>query len=329
MSTQNRRVAAYLPKSIDDRLKAFIAERNLKGDSQALIIILSEYFEVSREVAHISSSDLEHLKSDLLSKLSSKLLNMKAELKSELLGELRSDLYQNPTSSSSVDNSSESPSISLGNSLNGTISELPSESVEESQVSDVEPVEMGKTDDQAESRQHVMLPAVELARRLNVGGSTISVRKGESTEKFAKWSCNKDPDGITWAFVPELNGFQPVGNVPPEILEGLLSEPLEGLTTGELSKRLGVAPSTLSHRKKEKTSQELTDWIRKRDPDGVGWIFLPGANRFSPEDKSDGEPKVTLQGELLGEPSDELNSSTSLNQVNPLAPEGSERSEEG
>ncbi|MEX0272709.1 hypothetical protein AB3R30_26760, partial [Leptolyngbyaceae cyanobacterium UHCC 1019] len=51
MPTENRRVATYLPKELDDRLKAFITERSLKGDSPALIVILSEYFQVDILVA--------------------------------------------------------------------------------------------------------------------------------------------------------------------------------------------------------------------------------------------------------------------------------------
>lgn len=110
MPTENRRVATYLPKELDDRLKAFIAERNLKGDSPALIVILSEFFGVSQEVAHQGSSDLiqriealenrfSELKSELLSELDSKLLNSigsieraKDEVEARLLSELKSEL---------------------------------------------------------------------------------------------------------------------------------------------------------------------------------------------------------------------------------------------
>ena len=58
MPTENRRVATYLPKHIDDRLEAFKTERGLKGDSPALIAILEDFFEVSCEVAHIGSIPL-------------------------------------------------------------------------------------------------------------------------------------------------------------------------------------------------------------------------------------------------------------------------------
>lgn len=43
MPTENRRIATYLPKQVDERLEAFKAERSIKGDSQALIVILSEF----------------------------------------------------------------------------------------------------------------------------------------------------------------------------------------------------------------------------------------------------------------------------------------------
>ncbi len=52
MPTQNRRVAAYLPEELSDRLEVFKAERGLKADSSALIAILSEYFRLDRRAAH-------------------------------------------------------------------------------------------------------------------------------------------------------------------------------------------------------------------------------------------------------------------------------------
>lgn len=73
MSTQNRRVATYLPKEIDDRLKTFILERGLKGDSSALIVILSEYFGVSYQVAQkvdYSSFVTQEQFNDLTAKIS-------------------------------------------------------------------------------------------------------------------------------------------------------------------------------------------------------------------------------------------------------------------
>ena len=129
MATENRRVAAYLPEEIDEQLKAFkvargfatqegLAEKQSQADSQALVIILSEFFGVSQNVTHQSNSNLElridsineslsELKSELLAYKTSvderlKVLEARlpsihevsAEVKSELLSELKSELYK-------------------------------------------------------------------------------------------------------------------------------------------------------------------------------------------------------------------------------------------
>jgi len=57
MPTKKPRVAAYLPDTLYRKFKQF-AEENKIGDSQALILVLSNYFEVTQEVAHFSSPDL-------------------------------------------------------------------------------------------------------------------------------------------------------------------------------------------------------------------------------------------------------------------------------
>jgi hypothetical protein len=82
MPTQNRRVATYLPPHIDEPFKSFKSERDISGDSEALIAILSEYLQVNQEVAYPSSSNLLQRIEAIEGKLGS--------LKSELLSELES-----------------------------------------------------------------------------------------------------------------------------------------------------------------------------------------------------------------------------------------------
>lgn len=84
MPTQNRRVATYLPPHIDDPFKDFKSKRDIKGDSEALIAILSEYFQVSQEIAYSSSSNLLQRIEAIEERLSS--------LKSELISELKNGL---------------------------------------------------------------------------------------------------------------------------------------------------------------------------------------------------------------------------------------------
>jgi hypothetical protein len=80
MPTSKNRIAAYLPSEIDEKFQAFKQERGV-GDSQALILILTEFLAVSRD----SSLDVEALKGELRSELLSELDFRFSELKGELL----------------------------------------------------------------------------------------------------------------------------------------------------------------------------------------------------------------------------------------------------
>ncbi len=48
----------------------------------------------------------------------------------------------------------------------------------------------------------------ELAKRLQVHASTVYKRKADSD--FARWSCNRDPDGTSWRYLAERKVFVPV-----------------------------------------------------------------------------------------------------------------------
>jgi hypothetical protein len=96
MPTDNRRIATYIPKEIDDRFQAFRQEKGV-SESKALILLMSEYFGVSQQVAYSSDSplakqieELSSLVSELKSELSTKIGEERiSELKSELLSELK------------------------------------------------------------------------------------------------------------------------------------------------------------------------------------------------------------------------------------------------
>jgi hypothetical protein len=91
MPTAKHRIAAYLPPEIDEKFQAFKRERGV-GDSQALILILNEFLEVSHEVSHSISLDIEVLRSELRSELLGELDTRFDRLKSELLSDSNSEL---------------------------------------------------------------------------------------------------------------------------------------------------------------------------------------------------------------------------------------------
>jgi hypothetical protein len=84
MSTVKHRIAAYLPSDVDEKFQAFKQERGV-GDSQALILILTEFLGVSQEMSHSNSLDIDALKSELLSELELRFSELKSELSSKPL----------------------------------------------------------------------------------------------------------------------------------------------------------------------------------------------------------------------------------------------------
>jgi hypothetical protein len=92
MPTKNQRVATYLPEAVYERLQAFKSERELQGDSQALITILSEFLGVSQQVAHTVDYSAKYVTVEQFNELVSKLKDERpalSESSSELLSKLQ------------------------------------------------------------------------------------------------------------------------------------------------------------------------------------------------------------------------------------------------
>jgi DNA-binding transcriptional regulator YiaG len=202
MPTQNRRVAAYLPKEIDDRLKTFISERNLKGDSPALIAILSEYFGVS----YLGTQKVDY--SSFVSQEQFQELSIKV---AELFA-----ITAN-TSKGSDQKFEDNVLVERIQHLENRLSKLES-------VTDKE----------------ITLSNGELAKRLGIDGSTLSHwkstgKKGKSPDELLKATREKDPDGIGWSVVPETGKFRPERELPSgslDVLQGdLLSNPTSELSS--------------------------------------------------------------------------------------------------
>lgn len=190
MPTENRRVATYLPKELDDRLKAFITERNLKGDSPALIVILSEYFQVDTLVAQK--------------------VDYSGFVKTEQFEELAAKVSELATA---VERSN-SPSTLLSN-LPEKMRQL-AERLDKIETTRVQPLP---------SRAETLSNG-ELAKRLNMDGSTLShwkssdPKRGKSPDELLQATRAKDPDGIGWIHISEIMRFKPERDLP----SGLLSE---------------------------------------------------------------------------------------------------------
>jgi hypothetical protein len=236
MPTENRRVATYLPKELDDRLKAFITERNLKGDSPALITILSEFFDVSYSVAHqVDYSGFVKAEQfdDLVSKVSE--LSKSFEKSKEsgatnlLLGKLqrlesRIESLENVTSPSQMDllkfaDSSlpsnlpgELPRVEQSSSPFKLLRELVNKTEDKLQI-------VGDSNSQSNSLGELKqvqdisstlepLTGTELALRFGVHEKLPTNKRNllKSEQGFAEWTREQDPEGIGWRYDSEAKG---------------------------------------------------------------------------------------------------------------------------
>lgn len=171
MSTKKRRIATYIPTEIEDKFQAFKEDRQV-GDSQALILILTEFLGVSQKVAH-SSDSLEQIKSELLS-----------ELKSELLREV--SLIEKRLSKKTDEPESEPPKKS---------SPKIADKVPNQKELNIAVVEAAGSSDFHKKG----LTGAALARRLKCDDGDLSkIARSKTKEEFADWSKKRDSEGITW-----------------------------------------------------------------------------------------------------------------------------------
>ncbi len=207
MATQNRRIAAYLPPEIDQKLKAFKIDAGLatkrnpnKNDSQALIAILSQFFGLNQEPAYPAAVQLRQDLSDLETKveqLSSALTEKIAHLENDFAAfkQAKADMEEillSQPKSDSDDNLFVVP---------GQLDLL--DFIQSPSEGNLEPIEIGESllqESVIPSRLLKGLSAEQLAKRFPVSRSTIDVHRKKGREHFRKWSAAQDPDGIPWEY---------------------------------------------------------------------------------------------------------------------------------
>ncbi len=191
MPTENRRVATYLPKEIDDRFKAFIADRNLKGDSQALIVILSDFLGVSQKTAQVAQS-----------------VDYSLFATQEQFNELSAKV------------SEVSDAVQKSSTPGAILSKL---------LGKVEQIERRLESLEAGIDKNSTLSTGDLAKRLNMAPSTLShwkgkdPRKSKSPDELLKATRDKDPDGIGW-MVAGNGKFKPECELQTDSPEAYQSE---------------------------------------------------------------------------------------------------------
>ncbi len=177
MPTDKHRIAAYLPPDIDEKFQAFKQKTGV-GDSQALILILTEFLEVSRQMTHAGSLDIETLKSELLEELLSELDIRFSELRSELLGKLLESVVVTQESLKEV--------------------KIRHDSLVDTKLTS-ELLKTVKVDVESIARPTI----AQLSARFGCDPSLLRKQKSkyrDEPEKFEAWSKSRDPDGHGWKF---------------------------------------------------------------------------------------------------------------------------------
>jgi hypothetical protein len=257
MPTENRRVATYLPKVIDDRLEAFKTERGLKGDSPALVAILEEFFGVSQEVAHFSESEVAslskqveslidkvaHLEGELLGELKS---SPQGDLKSELLGELQGELFDRlkPDLKSELLSELRSELLNTSSEISiasGQLDLIPADQIEQNAI----PISSSQSELINES----------LNSDLN-DSDTLSSTPGESESELPdKAEQETISESASWS---ELKG---------ELLP---------MTEDDLAKRFRLTnPKSLANKRSQARNdpQAFIEWSIKKDPEDKPWLY--------------------------------------------------------
>ncbi len=204
MSTKNRRVATYLPNELSSKFEAFKTEREV-GDSQALVLILSEFLGGDRQ-KELDTSELDgklsivrsELKSELLIELTQTIEAQIGKLLSELSSSSPSSKTEDVKNGSSLPNSPQNNSsviqldwIKLGEEKDDVA--IGAEAANEDSQADVERVDLLPLE------AHITLQSNILANRLGVGRTAISSNKKNMPEQeFYDWLKQKDPDSISW-----------------------------------------------------------------------------------------------------------------------------------
>lgn len=236
MPTNNPKISAYVPQHIFDRFKDFYEERQISM-SQAVAVILSEYFGLDEQVNHDSKLP-SGLLTDRLTTVEQKLTsleNHQSESISELLSELRSlttrvsGLEQSLDSNNKIDSQSKAHS----NQLSLLEADNQANYIEDAQSSELisslldEPLT-----ESIPSSAPLPIQGKLLVLRLGTDRAGLSTRKKELSETgFSDWMQQRDIDHIRWINLGDpgkrSKGYVPADDTPSELLDRLRSWILE------------------------------------------------------------------------------------------------------
>lgn len=190
MPTDNPKVSAYVPQALKDRLTEFRHEQGNISESQAVIIILSEYFGIPTNV----NSAPEGVTVGCVTPARLEQLESQVAILTSTIEEIKSSLLSRPTVDQ-VEQTNQEEEIETESSLD---SELQKETTgEEYQVEDSLPdTLLSEPPIKYELTNHQMAKRMKLTTR-----SFNNKRSSLSPEQVIQWIQEKDPDHIKWRII--------------------------------------------------------------------------------------------------------------------------------
>ena len=250
MGTDNPKVSAYVPQALKDRLKEFREERKNISESQAVTIILAEYFQMPEvlgrspegsSVGGVTLARMEALEEKLAtlvvspSSIPSELLE-KIDQLSVLVESLEkriekvehSGLLSRPKSELKeadlvVAAQEVEEVMSRGEVALEPDSLLVSEGVDNKQLELIESTSSNLLGEPLEDISPI--PGTKLSKlRFGLAEAGIAgIKRKKSLEEFTEWTRGKDPDRIAWKYVESPSkGYVPAEDLSDEQKSSLL-----------------------------------------------------------------------------------------------------------
>jgi hypothetical protein len=250
MGTDNPKVSAYIPQILKDRLKEFREERDGISESQAVTIILAEYFQMpevlGRSLTGSSAGGVTLARMEALEEKLATLAVPPSSIPSELLGkveqlsvlveslEKRIETLEHGGLLNRLKNElQEADLVAAAQEVEEVISQgelllevdaLPTnESVDNKQLELIESTSSNLLSEPLEEISPI--PGTKLSElRFGRGKDTLSgVKRKMTPERFTEWTIEQDPDDIAWKYVESPSkGYVPANELPSELKSSLL-----------------------------------------------------------------------------------------------------------
>lgn len=250
MPTDNPKVSAYVPQVLKNRLKDFREERDDISESQAVTIILAEYFQMPEALGRsLSGSSVGGVTLARMEALEEKLATLAvppSSIPTELLGKIEQldalveslekrieTLERVGLLSRLRSELKEADLVAAAKELEEVISQgelllepdiLPTnESADNKQLELIESTSSNLLGEPLEEISPVL--GIKLSKlRFGLSESRVSaMKKKMSLEEFTEWTRDKDPDHIAWKYVESPSkGYVPAEDLSDELKSSLL-----------------------------------------------------------------------------------------------------------